>query len=92
MTNSVCPDDVGADVNVGTGALARSTGAKRRLLEIARSMSAGFALLRATLREIFDEAAYERYLRRCGTSASSKSYADFTEHIRAHRERRPRCC
>lgn len=45
-----------------------------------------------TLREIFDEAAYERYLRQNGGVQSRESFAAFTEASKASRERRPRCC
>jgi|1185.fasta_scaffold504917_1 hypothetical protein len=51
-----------------------------------------FRLLWATLREIFDEAAYERYLRRTGNVQSRESFADFVETTKTARERRPRCC
>ncbi len=45
-------------------------------------------LVLATLREIFDEAAYERFLARQGAVASRESYAEFAD------ERKPKvkCC
>lgn len=46
----------------------------------------------AVLREIFDEAAYDRYLKQQGTRRSTTSYADFLAFIRERRERRARCC
>ncbi len=49
-------------------------------------------LVRATLREIFDEAAYERFLRRQGSRASQSSYAAFLRERQSAVERRPRCC
>jgi hypothetical protein len=45
-----------------------------------------------TLREIFDENAYARFLARQGTRPSRKSYADFLRENEATRARRPRCC
>ncbi|HUK88260.1 MAG TPA: hypothetical protein VLT85_11390 [Terriglobales bacterium] len=51
-----------------------------------------FHLLRAALREIFDEAAYERFLAREGAAASRASYADFLREQEVRKARRPRCC
>jgi hypothetical protein len=53
----------------------------------------GFArILLATLREIFDEAPYARFLQRTQTASSAKAYAAF-RHEREHRlARRHRCC
>ena len=45
-----------------------------------------------TLREIFDEAAYERYLERTGSVASRESFAAFLAAGKHARERKPRCC
>ena len=55
-------------------------------------MKRALQLFWATLREIFDEAAYERYLRRTGSPTSVASYANFLEASRQNRERKPRCC
>jgi len=46
----------------------------------------------ATLREIFDEAAYERFLSRTRTPSSIKAYAAFREEFEEARTRRPKCC
>lgn len=46
----------------------------------------------ATLREIFDENAYDRFLKTHNLSRSRSSYAEFLEDRRAAQERRPRCC
>ncbi len=51
-----------------------------------------FELLLATLREIFDEAPYQRFLTRRQLAASANSYALFLEERQAAQERRPRCC
>ena len=51
-----------------------------------------FHLIWQTLREIFDEAAYDRYLRQTGSAPSSKSFAEFMSASNAKKERRPRCC
>jgi hypothetical protein len=51
-----------------------------------------FQLLWATLREIFDEAAYDRYLAQHHCAHSRESFEAFSEANRLSRERRPRCC
>jgi hypothetical protein len=51
-----------------------------------------FALAIACLREIFDESAYSRFLRRRQMPASSESYAEFCQEHAATKARRPRCC
>jgi hypothetical protein len=46
----------------------------------------------AALREIFDEAAYARFLERTGQPSSRAAYAGFLRERAASHERRPRCC
>jgi hypothetical protein len=46
----------------------------------------------ATLREIFDENAYERFLLRTQSSRSIASYRAFLREREAAMVRRPRCC
>jgi len=46
----------------------------------------------ATLREIFDEAAYSRFLRRGGIVSSSEAYAAFRREFEEGKVRRPKCC
>ena len=50
------------------------------------------SLLAATLREIFDENAYARFLARRALAPSRASYLAFLEENSAARARRPRCC
>ena len=50
------------------------------------------AILLAALREIFDEAAFARYLARTGQTSGRASYAAFLRDTQLARERRPRCC
>jgi hypothetical protein len=45
-----------------------------------------------TLREIFDEAAYTRFLRRSGRTSSSAAYAAFRREFEQAKARRPKCC
>jgi hypothetical protein len=49
-------------------------------------------LIWAALREIFDEAAYERFLRCNGLTTSRQVYENFQQDRRATQERKPRCC
>lgn len=51
-----------------------------------------FALVLATLREIFDENAYARFLSRHDLVPSRQSYQAFQRENTYARERRPRCC
>jgi hypothetical protein len=49
-------------------------------------------ILLETVREIFDENAYDRFLQRRGLATSRAAYAEFVEEMRQQREHRPRCC
>ena len=49
-------------------------------------------LLLATLREIFDEAAYARFLRRTQMVSSPEAYAAFRQDFEEAKTRRPKCC
>jgi len=46
----------------------------------------------AALREIFDEAAYSRFLNRTQRASSAQAYAAFTRERESIQNRRPRCC
>jgi len=48
--------------------------------------------LRAVLREIFDESAYDRFLSRTQDSRSVASYREFMQEKEAAVVRKPRCC
>jgi hypothetical protein len=47
--------------------------------------------LLAALREIFDEAAYQRFLERASLASSPQAYAEFLRE-RERISTRPRCC
>jgi hypothetical protein len=49
-------------------------------------------LLLATLREIFDEAAYARFLARAEIASSREAYATFRREFEEAKMRRPKCC
>jgi hypothetical protein len=48
--------------------------------------------IRAALREIFDESAYDRFLLRTNTSRSVASYQGFIRERDAAMAKKPRCC
>ena len=56
-----------------------------------RQLRQAGATFLAVLREIFDESAYRRFLRRTGQPASRSSYRDFLAQRYAGKPR-PRCC
>lgn len=49
-------------------------------------------VLLAMLREIFDEAAYERFLARAQMRSSAKAYAAFRDEFEEAKTRKPKCC
>jgi hypothetical protein len=49
-------------------------------------------ILLATLREIFDESAYARFLDRKQMSSSPGAYAAFRREFEEAKTRRPKCC
>jgi hypothetical protein len=51
-----------------------------------------FKVLLATLREIFDENAYQRFLLRTGSTASVQSYRAFQHEREAMVATKPKCC
>jgi hypothetical protein len=51
-----------------------------------------YRILVATLREVFDESAYDRFLVRNHLSGSTVAYAAFQKELEAMKARRPRCC
>lgn len=61
---------------------------QKRTSPIGRASS----LLMATLREIFEESAYERFLARCRVASSPAAYSAFLRETEAGRARRPKCC
>jgi len=44
------------------------------------------------LKEIFDEAAYQRFLEQTGKVTSPEAYREFLRESEPGRIRRPRCC
>lgn len=46
----------------------------------------------AMLREIFDESAYARFLKRTRMQSSAQAYAAFSRERESSHSRRPKCC
>ena len=64
-----------------------------RLADTVRVIGAPlFSGLRETLREIFDESAYDRFLARTQTLRSVESYREFMRERETTAAKRPRCC
>jgi len=59
---------------------------------VARQFASAMGLLLSTLREIFDESAYSRFLLRRGLNSSLASYKAFLHEQESCKARRPRCC
>ena len=76
----------GADTSVREMSAARTN--QKRTSAIGRAIS----LLMATLREIFEESAYERFLARMQMQSSPAAYSDFLRETETARARRPKCC
>ena len=77
----------------GTPGQAEATEKYRRTRRNAISAIRKFLrILVATLREIFDENAYQRFLVRKGSAASVQSYREFQREREAAMATKPRCC
>jgi len=57
-----------------------------------RQLAKAGRILLATLREIFDEAAYERFLQRSQMMSSRAAYDAFCRERELSQARRPKCC
>jgi hypothetical protein len=72
------------------------SGRKRPFREISfrsfKQLCEAFWVFVATVREIFDENAYERFLVRAHAARSVASYRDFLREREAALARKPRCC
>jgi len=67
----------------------KDTAAQGSLCGMIRNAS---SVLMTILREIFDEAAYGRFLSRTQSASSTQAYAAFTRERESIQNRRPRCC
>jgi hypothetical protein len=55
-------------------------------------VQSAWKIIRATLREIFDESAYERFLLRARAPRSAESYRAFMREQEAGIAQKPKCC
>ncbi len=81
--------DCAATVGPGAASWANAGRAIRSLASRFKSCRRVFA---AALREIFDEAAYARFLNQKELISSRAAYAAFRQEYEATKARRPRCC
>ena len=65
---------------------------KNRLASAPTLLRRTLQTIRAMLREIFDESAYDRFLLRTHASRSVASYRAFTRERDAAMVKKPRCC
>jgi hypothetical protein len=65
---------------------------RAKLVFLTSQVTGAAALLASALREIFDEAAYTRFLSRHGLSVSRDSYAAFLREQELIKSRPHRCC
>jgi len=65
---------------------------KALLKQVRRGAAGIFGALSEVLKEVFDEAAYARYLNRAGIASSREAYAAFRRECENGQARRPRCC
>lgn len=65
---------------------------KTMTMKAKQQIHRAWQLLLMTLREIFDENAYARFLAREGIAPSRCAYAAFLRERESAMERRPRCC
>jgi hypothetical protein len=75
----------------GTG-FSRSVTGKTTLALAAAVCGRVIPTIRAVLREIFDESAYDRFLSRTHAFRSVASYREFTRERDAAMLKKPRCC
>jgi hypothetical protein len=57
-----------------------------------RQIVLALTILQETLREIFDEASYARFLDRTQVPSSPRAYAAYCKEREASHARKPRCC
>jgi hypothetical protein len=68
------------------------TGSGSPLERCARVFSQVLLLMLATVREIFDESAYQRFLAQRQLLSSRAAYALFLREQETRRARQPKCC
>jgi hypothetical protein len=71
---------------------AASGSSRETLKDLLRLFESANRIIRAVVREIFDESAYDRFLLRTRASRSVASYRAFTLERDAAMLKKPRCC
>jgi hypothetical protein len=62
------------------------------ILQLVERLKSCARVFLATLREIFDESAYSRFLSQRQLPSSRAAYASFQQEYEVTKARRPRCC
>jgi hypothetical protein len=75
-----------------TGFVGGGTGSRSKALRLAKRLKSCGEIFLAALREIFDEAAYSRFLTQRQLASSRETYAAFRQEYEVTKARRPRCC
>jgi len=76
----------------GTESSPSATAAAERCSAVPTWFVGAIRLLLSTLREIFDESAYSRFLSRHEMSSCPTAYAAFLREQEGMKARRPKCC
>jgi hypothetical protein len=82
------PPRLRGEIGFSDHPISRSRAITRSLVLLTRFLQ----ILRASLREIFDESAYDRFLLRTKSPRSVASYRDFMGERDAAMLKKPRCC
>lgn len=64
----------------------------RRFPDLRLCFQNAWSIIRSTLREIFDESAYDRFLQRTKVPRSVASYQAFMRDRETTMAKKPRCC
>ena len=90
-----CPVEQSSTVFACGGAKPGTTSVAKALKSIrllAEQLESCAQIFLASLREIFDESAYARFLNQGQLTSSRASYAAFRQEYEVTKGRRPRCC
>ncbi len=80
----------GTDTSVGGSTAAKES--QRNVNNLRAAIAEPIKIFIAALREIFEEAAYDRFLNRRSLRSSPRAYRDFLRETEAAKARRPKCC
>jgi hypothetical protein len=80
------------ELQLSSKAVAEPCSAGRTGASVSTWFAGAARLLLATLREIFDESAYARFLASHEISSGPNAYAEFLHEQERIKARRPKCC